>query len=90
MIMADDLVLGKDEVNDSNLDEVEVELTTRSEYIQAAYFAISSVEGVDTGLLSKEAARRIRRIIRKSIDIIDDCITELHDELFEPEPDEDD
>ena len=41
-------------------------------------------------MMSKEAARRIRRIRRKSIDIIDDCITELHDELFEPEPDEDD
>jgi len=64
-------------------DEIEVETTTRSDYITAAYFAISSVEGMDTQIMSREDSKRIKRIIRKSIKIIDDCISEMHDELFE-------
>jgi len=68
-------------------DEIEVETTTRSDYITAAYFAISSVEGMDTQIMSREDSKRIKRIIRKSIKIIDDCISEMHDELFEDEED---
>jgi len=64
-------------------EEIEVETTTRSDYITAAYFAISSVEGMDTQIMSREDSKRIKRIIRKSIKIIDDCIGEMHDELFE-------
>lgn len=64
-------------------DEIEVETTTRSDYITAAYFAISSVEGMDTQIMTREDSKRIKRIIRKSIKIIDDCISEMHDELFE-------
>lgn len=63
--------------------EIDVEYTTRADYISAAYFAISSVEGIDTQIMSKEDAKRIKRIIRKSIMIIDDCITEMFDELYE-------
>ena len=80
----------ENKVTDADLDEVEVELTTRADYIQCAYFAISATDDMDTQLMSKEQARKIKRIRRKAIDIIDDCITELHDELYEPEPDEDD
>jgi len=64
-------------------DEIEVETTTRSDYITAAYFAISSVESMDTQIMTREDSKRIKRIIRKSIKIIDDCIGEMHDELFE-------
>ncbi len=69
-------------------EEIEVELTTRAEYIQSAYFAISSVESLDTGIMTKEDARRIKRIIRRSIEIIDDCIQELHNEIYEDDSDE--
>jgi len=68
-------------------DEIEVETTTRSDYITAAYFAISSVESMDTQIMSREDSKRIKRIIRKSIKIIDDCIGEMHDELFEEDED---
>jgi hypothetical protein len=63
--------------------EVDVEYTTRTDYISCAYYAISSVEGLDTGIMTKEDAKRIKRILRKSLRIIDDCINEMHDELFE-------
>ena len=70
------------------VEEVEVEYTTRGDYISAAYFAISSVEGIDTQIMSKEDAKRIKRIIRKSIMIIDDCITEMYNELYEDDAEE--
>ena len=63
--------------------EGEVEMTTRADYISCAFYAISAIEGMDTGIMSKEGARRIKRILRKSLRIIDDCINEMHDELFE-------
>lgn len=69
-------------------EEIELEYTTRSDYISAAYFAISSVEGIDTQIMSKEDAKRIKRIIRKSIMIIDDCIGEMYNELYEDDTDD--
>jgi hypothetical protein len=69
-------------------DEIGIEYTTRSDYISAAYFAIASVEGIDTGIMSKEDAKRIKRIMKKSLMIIDDCITEMYDELYENDEDE--
>lgn len=70
------------------IEEVGIEYTTRSDYISAAYFAISSVEGIDTQIMSKEDAKRIKRIIRKSIMIIDDCISEMYDELYDDDAEE--
>lgn len=66
-------------------EEIEIESTGPAEQIQCAYFAISSVEGIDTGLLGKKEAARIKTIISKSIDIIEDAINTIHSELFEPE-----
>jgi len=64
-------------------EEIEFETTSRADYITSAYFAISSVEGLDTQIMSKEDAKRVKRILRKSLMIIDDCITEMFDELYE-------
>ena len=65
--------------------EIDLEYTTRSDYITCAYFAISSVEGLDTAMMTKEDAKRIKRILKKSLLIIDDCITEMYNELYEDE-----
>ena len=73
---------------EEEIGEIEVEYTSRSEYISSAYSAISAVEGMDTQIMSKEDAKRVRRIIRKSLMIIDDCITEMYDELYEKDEDE--
>lgn len=65
------------------LEEGMVEFTSAGEYINSAYFALSAVEDIDTAIISKEDEKRIKRIKRKSIKIIDICITEMYDELFE-------
>lgn len=72
-----------EEVEQEEIPEVDVEYTTRADYISCAYYSISAVEGLDTGIMTKEDAKRIKRIMRKSLRIIDDCINEMHDELFE-------
>lgn len=64
-------------------EEAEFEITTRSDYIACAYNAIKAVEELDTGIMSKIAEQRKRRIVRKSLRIIDDCLCEMYDELFE-------
>lgn len=78
----------KEEETEESSEIVDVEYTTRTDYISCAYYAISSVEGLDTGIMTKEDAKRIKRIMRKSLRIIDDCINEMHDELFEEDTEE--
>jgi len=76
-----------EEIQQEEVPELDVEYTTRADYIACAFYAISSVEGLDTGIMTKEDAKRIKRIMKKSLRIIDDCINEMHDELFEDEED---
>jgi len=70
------------------LEEGIVEFTTAGDYINSAYFALSAVEDIDTAIISKEAEKRIKRIKRKSIKIIDIFITEMYDELFDTDEDD--
>jgi hypothetical protein len=63
--------------------EFEVEFTTRSEAIHSAFSAISAVSDMDTAIMSKQDERRISRIKRKSLRIIDECINEIYAEMFE-------
>ncbi len=63
----------------------ELETTSRSELVSAAYFAIVGSEEVDAALLGKEYEKMKRRILKKSLRIIDCIIGEMHDELFEDE-----
>jgi hypothetical protein len=93
--MADEiLIVGEESKEELELPEqyeegeIDIEYTSRSEYITSAYSAISAVEGMDTQIMSKEDAKRVKRIIRKSLMIIDDCITEMYDELYEKDDDE--
>jgi len=65
-----------------------VEFTSAGDYINSAYFALSAVEDIDTAIISKEDEKRIKRIKRKSIKIIDICITEMYDELFDTDEDD--
>ena len=76
-----------EEIEHEEVPELDVEYTTRTDYISCAFYAISSVEGLDTGIMTKEDAKRIKRIMRKSLRIIDDCINEMHDELFDDDED---
>jgi hypothetical protein len=63
--------------------EMVMEYTHAIEYIQAAYFALSSVDDMDVAIMNKSDEQRIKRIRRKSIRIIDECLNEMYSELFE-------
>ncbi len=61
------------------------EATTDIEYIGASYNALQSTLLIDTALMSKEDAKRVHRIRRRSLRIIDHCLGILYDELFDEE-----
>ena len=78
------------EVDDTGEEmEYEVEFTTRSEAISSACAAIGVCQDFDIGLMNPTEAKRIKRIKRKSLRIIDVCIGEIYDEMFEDENNED-
>jgi hypothetical protein len=76
-----------DDLTTSDLPEEEAvfETTTREDYIGCAYNAIAAVEGLDTGMMTKTDALRVKRILKKSLRIIDECVNEMYNELFEDE-----
>jgi hypothetical protein len=69
------------EENEEDFVEAEIEFTSRGEYIAAAYNAIAAVEGLND--MTMEDNKRKKRIMRKSVKIIDSIISEMYDELFE-------
>lgn len=74
-----------EEIETEEEPEVEVELTSRSDYISCAFNAIQAVDCLND--MTSEDAKRKKRIIRKSIKIIDTIIAEMYDELFEEDED---
>jgi len=68
---------------EEGVEDIYFETTSDLEYIQAAYFALSSVEDIDTAIMSKSDEARVRRIKRKSLVIIDECLKTLYDEIIE-------
>lgn len=83
--MKEDLKLMMDETVYEGTEEVtaQLETTTRTEYISSAYYAIAAVSELDCGLMPQEDRQRKRNILRKSLRIIDNVITELDAELFD-------
>jgi hypothetical protein len=79
----------EDNIEDNIEDEAAFEFTTRQELIACSYYAIASVSDLDTGMMTKADANRIKRIIRRSVKLIDTCINELYDTEFEDDDDED-
>ena len=84
--MEEDLII-KDEANEPLEDAIEFETTSRSEYISSAYYAIAAVSEIDTELMQPRDKKRKKEIIRKSLRIIDNIISELYGELLEAEDD---
>ena len=68
--------------------EGEVIFTTSAEYIQGASVALATVSELDPMIMNKADELRVKRIKRKAIKIIDICISEMYDELFETDEDE--
>lgn len=54
---------------------------TAIDYITAAYYALDAAESAN--MMTKEGQVRMNRIKRKCLRIIDHCIGELYDEIFE-------
>jgi GH35 family endo-1,4-beta-xylanase len=79
--MKEDITV-KDEAFETIEESAGYETTPRSEYISSAYYAIAAVNELDTGLMHPEDKKRKRNILRKSLRIIDNMITELDAELY--------
>jgi hypothetical protein len=75
--------------DDSNDDEFEViqEVgNTAIDYISAAYYALDAAESAN--MMTKDGQMRMNRIKRKCLRIIDHCVSELYDELFDDNDDQ--
>jgi len=75
---------------EGTLEEQEQEIiyeepTRTSEFIASAYNALNSVAEMDTALMTNTDKDRVKRIRRKSLRIIDHCLSLLYDELFDEE-----
>jgi hypothetical protein len=70
-------------VDESAENQIEFETVgnTAIEYISAAYYALDACEHAN--LMTKDGQMRLARIKRKCLKIIDHCITEMYDELFD-------
>lgn len=79
---------GENLVNESVDIEFEASITT-PEYIGASYNALQAVSDMDMALLSNEDKRRVKRIRKKALKIIDYCMCELHDCIFDTEEEDD-
>lgn len=61
---------------------------TRADIIAECHNALECLDMIDASLISKKAVQQIKNIRRRSLDILDYYIKEIHDEIFE-EDDED-
>ena len=68
--------------------DAEVEFTYTIDYINGACAALTVVDEMDTAIMSKADELRVKRIKRKALRILDSCISEYYDELFENDEDE--
>lgn len=74
--MEDDLIIGPE-----GEEEIDFMAYSDLDYITAAHAALSSVEGANP--MTMEDQKRVRRITRKALAIIDHCLGEMYNELFD-------
>lgn len=70
-----------EEVEETN--EAEFETTSQSELISWSFYAIAAVQGLDTALMDREEKAMVKRIIKRSLRLIDTCIKDLYEVEFE-------
>lgn len=68
---------------DEELNEAEFETTSQSELITCSFYAISAVVDLDTAMMGKSEQAMIKRIIKRSLRLIDSCIKDLYEVEFE-------
>lgn len=72
----------QESIQENELD-LQVDFTTAHDYIASAFQALAAVGDIDTAMMSKMDEMRVKRIRRKSLLIIENCIDELYNEIFE-------
>lgn len=75
-----------DELLDEEFEVVEEIGNTAIDYISAAYYALDAAESAN--MMTKDGQVRMNRIKRKCLRIIDHCVSELYDELFDDNDDQ--
>ena len=61
-----------------------IDATSCYDYIAAAHYAISAIDGIDEVMLEKKEKSKIKLIRSRSIAIIYSAILELYEERFPP------
>jgi hypothetical protein len=64
-------------------EEAEFETTSHSELITCSFYAISAVVDMDTALMGREEKAMVKRIMKRSLRLIDSCIKDLYEVEFE-------
>lgn len=64
-------------------EEAYFETTSQSELIACSFYAISSVVDLDTAMMSKSEQAMVKRIMNRSLRLIDSCIKDLYEVEFE-------
>ena len=64
-------------------EDAEFETTSHSELISCSFYAISAVSDMDTAMMSKAEQAMVRRILKRSLRLIDSCIKDLYEVEFE-------
>lgn len=64
-------------------EEIEVEYTTREDYILGAYYCLTASDGFNA--MTKDQEKLVKNIQIKSLQILNLCVNEMYDELFETE-----
>lgn len=77
----EDLVIGTPVDGEEEVEMEFEDCPSATEMIAAAFYAIDAVESMNT--MTTADTKRKKRIMRKSIAIMDYCITELYDLLFD-------
>ena len=67
------------------MEDALVEYTSCSEYIASSCNALNTIAEMDTALMMKDEERMIYSIRYKCLKIIDLCVNEMYDELFDQE-----
>jgi hypothetical protein len=76
--MSEEIELPEEELPE----EAEFETTTQSELISCSFYAISAVVDLDTAMMGKLEQAMVKRIIKRSLRLIDTCIKDLYDVEF--------
>jgi len=79
---------GENIITEQEQEWVYEEPTSTPEYIASATNAISAVENFDTAIMTNADRKRVERIRRRSLKIIDYNIGVLYDELFDEKNEE--